>query len=57
MFNKFKIFMETLEGYHPFSGLEDSRWKSVALGVYWLSLFLLTLSFLGRGAKFIYVDF
>ena len=30
---------------------------SIALGVWWLALFLLTLAFAGRFTKFIYVDF
>lgn len=31
--------------------------RSVALGVWWLALFLLTLAFAGRFTKFVYVDF
>ena len=33
------------------------RWYPLALAVWWIALFLLSLGFAGRGTKFIYVDF
>jgi hypothetical protein len=47
--------LEVLGGSRPARFTTPAR--SVALGVWWITLFLLTLAFAGRFTKFVYVDF
>jgi hypothetical protein len=50
------LLLETLGGAR--SGLESlTPGKTLVRTGWWIALFLLVLSFVGRGAKFIYVDF
>jgi hypothetical protein len=37
--------------------LHRSRWHSLLLGLWWVLLILLSVAFVGRSTKFIYVDF
>ena len=50
--------LEMLGGARPLpESVESSRWAAIAIGGYWALLVVLVLSFAGRGAKFIYIDF
>ena len=49
------VFLEKLGGAQPLDTRTPPR--SVALGLYWLSLVILVLLFAGRSTKFVYVDF
>ena len=47
--------LEKLGGAEPLDARTLPR--SVALGIWWLSLLFLVLMFAGRHSKFVYVDF
>ena len=47
--------LEKVGGARPMATRTPAR--SIALGLWWLSLLLLTLAFAGRYSKFVYVDF
>jgi hypothetical protein len=48
-------WLETLGGALPF--VPTTTGRAVALGIWWATLLLLTLAFVGRATKFVYVDF
>jgi hypothetical protein len=48
-------WLELLGGSTPFAVRTPGR--AVALGLWWVTLLLLTLMFVGRATKFVYVDF
>jgi hypothetical protein len=53
-----RLVFETLGGARELpASLERSRIGSVALGLWWVGLLLLTYSFAGRTVKFVYIDF
>jgi hypothetical protein len=52
------VWLEILGGARRVPhGLLQSRWFPVALGFWWALLILLSVAFIGRSTKFIYVDF
>jgi hypothetical protein len=58
MVKRLAHFLEMLGGARELPpGLEQRKVTSLAIGIYWALLLLLVISFAGRTAKFIYVDF
>jgi len=56
--SRLAALFEILGGARPLPARpERSSVAALAQGVYWVLLLLLTLSFMGRSAKFIYIDF
>jgi len=55
---KLIYFLETLSGCHPIPRrFKTHYFANVLIGLWWSGLFLLVWAFVGRGAKFIYIDF
>jgi len=48
-------WLELLGGSAPFEVKTAGR--AVAVGLWWVTLLLVTLMFVGRATKFVYVDF
>ena len=52
------VWLEVLGGARQGPpALARKRWFPLALAVWWLVLLLLSVAFVGRSTKFIYVDF
>jgi hypothetical protein len=54
-----KTLLERLGGARPLlgEGQVPSLWACVGLSLWWVTLVLLVLAFVGRSTKFVYVDF
>jgi hypothetical protein len=55
MIARLRFLLELLEGLR--APAREAGWKGVALGLWWMVLFLVVFATIGRATKFIYVDF